>query len=145
PTTIGKGAFIGCDTVLIAPVHVGPGAVTGAGSVVPKGHDVPPHGLVMGVPARPCGQASAKDGHPDGQNAKDTKRLIVPSAKTAGARPVKPSRPARSTPPKKSRAPARAASRPAKPVRRRASTPALRNTTKRRGAARRSRGRSGKR
>ena len=52
PTTIGKGAFIGCDTVLIAPVKVGPGAVTGAGSVVPKGHDVPARGVVVGVPAR---------------------------------------------------------------------------------------------
>ena len=51
PTSIGKGAFIGCDTVLIAPVKVGPGAVTGAGSVIPKDHDVPPRGVVVGVPA----------------------------------------------------------------------------------------------
>ena len=50
-TAIGKGAFIGCDTVLIAPVTVGPGAVTGAGSVIPKGHDVPPKSVVLGVPA----------------------------------------------------------------------------------------------
>ncbi len=55
PTHIGKGAFIGSDTVLIAPVKVGAGAVTGAGSVVTKAHDVPPKGLVMGVPARPVG------------------------------------------------------------------------------------------
>ncbi|MBI3087927.1 MAG: bifunctional N-acetylglucosamine-1-phosphate uridyltransferase/glucosamine-1-phosphate acetyltransferase [Candidatus Omnitrophica bacterium] len=52
PTTIGKGAFIGCDTILIAPVKVGPGAVTGAGSVIPKEHDVPARGVVVGVPAR---------------------------------------------------------------------------------------------
>jgi len=52
-TQIGKGAFIGCDTVLIAPVKVGAGAVTGAGSVIPKAHDVPPKGVVVGVPARP--------------------------------------------------------------------------------------------
>ena len=51
PTTIGRGAFIGCDTVLIAPVKVGAGAITGAGSVVPKDHDVPPRGVVVGVPA----------------------------------------------------------------------------------------------
>lgn len=51
PTTIGKGAFIGCDTILIAPVNVGAGAVTGAGSVIPKAHDVPPRGVVVGVPA----------------------------------------------------------------------------------------------
>ena len=64
PTTIGKGAFIGCDTVLIAPVKVGAGAVTGAGSVIPKDHDVPPRGIVVGVPARPIGQTDGKaDGH----------------------------------------------------------------------------------
>ena len=53
PTSIGKGAFIGSDTVLIAPVKVGAGAVTGAGSVVTKEHDVPAKGVVVGVPARP--------------------------------------------------------------------------------------------
>ena len=59
PTVIGKGAFIGCNTVLIAPVKVGPGAVTGAGSVVTKGHDVPPRSVVVGVPARPLQRAPA--------------------------------------------------------------------------------------
>ena len=45
-----KDAFVGCDTMLVAPVTVGAGAVTGAGAVVTK--DVPPAGLVVGVPAR---------------------------------------------------------------------------------------------
>jgi len=49
-TTIGEGAFIGCDTILIAPVTVGDHAMTGAGAVVNK--DVPPNSLVVGVPAR---------------------------------------------------------------------------------------------
>ena len=49
-TTIGDGAFIGSDTMLIAPVSVGPGAATGAGAVVTR--DVPPSGRVVGVPAR---------------------------------------------------------------------------------------------
>lgn len=49
-TTIGAGAFIGCDTVLVAPVTVGEGAYTGAGAVIT--HDVPAHALVVGVPAR---------------------------------------------------------------------------------------------
>ena len=49
-TIIGDGAFIGSDTMLIAPVEVGAGARTGAGSVV--NHDVPPNGLAVGVPAR---------------------------------------------------------------------------------------------
>ena len=49
-TIIGNGAFIGSDTILRAPVTVGDGAYTGAGSVVTK--DVPPGKLAVGVPAR---------------------------------------------------------------------------------------------
>ena len=50
PTTIGPGAFIGCDTMLVAPVTVGREAATGAGAVVNK--DVPQGLLAVGVPAR---------------------------------------------------------------------------------------------
>lgn len=49
-TTVGPGAFLGVDTMLVAPVEVGEGARTGAGAVVT--HDVPPGALVVGVPAR---------------------------------------------------------------------------------------------
>jgi len=49
-TEIGDHAFIGSDTMLIAPVTVGEGAITGAGSVVTK--NVPPHSLAVGMPAR---------------------------------------------------------------------------------------------
>lgn len=49
-TTIGEHAFIGCDTILVAPVTIGENAYTGAGAVVT--HDVPPNALVVGVPAR---------------------------------------------------------------------------------------------
>lgn len=49
-TVIEKGAFIGCDTMLVAPVTVGAEAVTGAGAVVTK--DVPVGRLAVGVPAR---------------------------------------------------------------------------------------------
>lgn len=51
-TKIGKKAFIGSGTVLVAPVEVGDGAVTGAGAVVLRGRHVPKNGLVAGVPAK---------------------------------------------------------------------------------------------
>ena len=49
-TTVGDGAFIGCDTMLIAPVTVGERSDTGAGAVVRD--DIPPDSRAVGVPAR---------------------------------------------------------------------------------------------
>ena len=49
-TKIGDNVRIGSDTMLVAPVEVGDGAVTGAGSVVTE--DVPADTLVAGVPAK---------------------------------------------------------------------------------------------
>jgi len=49
-TTIGPRAFLGVDTMLVAPVEVGEGARTGAGAVVTR--DVPAGKLAVGVPAR---------------------------------------------------------------------------------------------
>ncbi len=51
-TVIKDKAFVGCDTVLIAPVVIGKNAVVGAGSVVTRGHNVPDNATVAGVPAR---------------------------------------------------------------------------------------------
>jgi bifunctional UDP-N-acetylglucosamine pyrophosphorylase/glucosamine-1-phosphate N-acetyltransferase len=42
-TTVGEAAFVGSDTVLIAPVEVGPGAYVAAGSAIDK--PVPPGNL----------------------------------------------------------------------------------------------------
>ena len=50
PTTVGDGAFLGVDTMLIAPIDIGEGARTGAGAVVTR--DVPAGKLAVGVPAR---------------------------------------------------------------------------------------------
>jgi len=49
-TTIGDSVFLGSDTLLVAPVNIGDGSRTGAGSVVNK--DVPAGATVVGVPAR---------------------------------------------------------------------------------------------
>ena len=51
-THISDQAFIGSDSVLVAPVKIGKKAVVGAGSVVTKGKNVPGGSLVVGVPAR---------------------------------------------------------------------------------------------
>ncbi|MFA5659420.1 MAG: DapH/DapD/GlmU-related protein, partial [Oscillospiraceae bacterium] len=44
-TTIGDNAFIGCNTNLIAPVRIGEGAYTAAGTTVTK--DVPDNALAI--------------------------------------------------------------------------------------------------
>ena len=48
-TVVEDDAFIGCDTMLVAPVTVGEGSKTGAGAVVIN--DIPPARLAVGVPA----------------------------------------------------------------------------------------------
>jgi bifunctional UDP-N-acetylglucosamine pyrophosphorylase/glucosamine-1-phosphate N-acetyltransferase len=55
PTVIEDDVFIGSDSMLVAPVRIGRGAKTGAGSVVT--HDVPAGAVVYGVPARVKKQA----------------------------------------------------------------------------------------
>ena len=49
-TIIGDGAFIGSDSMLVAPVRIGARAVTGAGTVVTR--DLSDDALAYGVPAR---------------------------------------------------------------------------------------------
>lgn len=51
-TLIQDHAFIGSDTVIVAPVRIGKGASTGAGSVLVKRRNVPDGKVVAGVPAR---------------------------------------------------------------------------------------------
>jgi bifunctional UDP-N-acetylglucosamine pyrophosphorylase / glucosamine-1-phosphate N-acetyltransferase len=45
PTVIGDGAFIGSDTMLVAPVTIGAGAITAAGSTIAR--DVPSDALAL--------------------------------------------------------------------------------------------------
>jgi bifunctional UDP-N-acetylglucosamine pyrophosphorylase/glucosamine-1-phosphate N-acetyltransferase len=51
-TVIEDGASIGSGTVLIAPVRVGRKATTGAGAIVPRHRDIPPHSVFVGLPAQ---------------------------------------------------------------------------------------------
>lgn len=53
PTVIRRGASIGANATIVAGVAVGPYALVAAGAVVTR--DVPPYGLVAGVPARLVG------------------------------------------------------------------------------------------
>jgi bifunctional UDP-N-acetylglucosamine pyrophosphorylase/glucosamine-1-phosphate N-acetyltransferase len=59
-TEIGARAFIGSDTILVAPLKVGEDAQTGAGAVVTK--DVPPNTLAVGMPARAIRKKEKDDG-----------------------------------------------------------------------------------
>jgi bifunctional UDP-N-acetylglucosamine pyrophosphorylase/glucosamine-1-phosphate N-acetyltransferase len=65
-THIGDNVKIGSDTMLVAPVKVGDGAATGAGSVVTK--DVEAGKLVVGAPARVIKTLQSKDEESDGRS-----------------------------------------------------------------------------
>lgn len=58
PTIVEDDAFLGCDSMLVAPVRVGARARTGAGAVVTR--DVPPDTTVVGMPARPLTKGSRR-------------------------------------------------------------------------------------
>jgi len=74
-TFIGAGAFIGSGTMLVAPVRVGDGAKTGAGSVVTR--DVPDGTLVYGVPARPHGSVAGGGEQTKQENEADDRTMVA--------------------------------------------------------------------
>jgi len=51
-TAIKDKAFIGSDTVIVAPAKIGKSAKTGAGSVIVRNANIPDNAVVVGVPAR---------------------------------------------------------------------------------------------
>ena len=51
-TQILDQAFIGSDSILVAPVRIGKKAMTGAGCVVTKGKRVPDGRIIVGVPGK---------------------------------------------------------------------------------------------
>ncbi len=50
PVSIGNDVWIGAQVVILPGVHIGNGAVIGAGSIVTK--DIPEYAIVVGNPAR---------------------------------------------------------------------------------------------
>jgi bifunctional UDP-N-acetylglucosamine pyrophosphorylase/glucosamine-1-phosphate N-acetyltransferase len=75
-TTVGDGVFIGSDTMLIAPITLGDGARTGAGSVVNR--DVAPGQTVVGVPARPIPRRTPAASKPVSQTADESLADLSP-------------------------------------------------------------------
>jgi len=57
-TTIGADAFIGSNSSLVAPITIGDGALTGAGTVAIR--DIAPGERVVGNPGRPLGASLAR-------------------------------------------------------------------------------------
>jgi bifunctional UDP-N-acetylglucosamine pyrophosphorylase/glucosamine-1-phosphate N-acetyltransferase len=83
PTTIGDGAFVGVDTMIVAPREIGAGAKTGAGAVVTR--DVPAGKLAVGVPARIREPRAKPEGAaPDGAAPKRRAKAPGPSGPGAG-------------------------------------------------------------
>ena len=62
-TVIEDDVFVGSDSMLIAPIRLGSGSRTGAGSVVTR--DVKPGQLVVGAPARPVPSQRLREGEPE--------------------------------------------------------------------------------
>jgi bifunctional UDP-N-acetylglucosamine pyrophosphorylase/glucosamine-1-phosphate N-acetyltransferase len=60
PTTIGKGVFIGSDSVLVAPVKVGDGAYVAAGSTITENVPADGMGIARGRQVNKPGWASRK-------------------------------------------------------------------------------------
>ena len=62
PTLVRHGASIGSNATILPGVTIGEGAIVGAGAVVT--HDVPPHTIVAGSPARVIRRIDELKGEP---------------------------------------------------------------------------------
>lgn len=78
PITLRRGSSIGAGAVVVAGTEVGAFATVGAGAIVT--HDVPPHALVVGNPARRMGWVCAC-----GQRLADAAGAPVPATHTGPA------------------------------------------------------------
>ena len=83
-TVIEDGAFIGSDTMLVAPVRIGRGAVTGAGSAISR--DVPAGALGIERTEQRTVEGWAerrRSAEPGGANAADAQSPSRPEATPA--------------------------------------------------------------
>ena len=65
PTTIGDNAFIGSDTMMVAPVTIGAGSIIGAGSCITK--EVQPDALALTRPSSASSRLGGKEARPPGR------------------------------------------------------------------------------
>ena len=90
-TTIGDGAFVGSDSMLVAPIDIGTGAFVGAGSTITT--DVPPDALVV-----ERAKARTIDGWAARHRARNTAPVEAAPADPPTADPAPPT-PSPTTPP----------------------------------------------
>ena len=50
--TVGDGALVGINSVILNRAKIGTGSLIGANSLVPEGKEIPPGVLAMGSPAK---------------------------------------------------------------------------------------------
>ena len=56
--TVGDGALIGINSVILNGAKIGAGSLIGANSLVPEGKEIPPGVLAVGSPAKVCANSS---------------------------------------------------------------------------------------
>ncbi len=84
PSTVGRKAFIGSGTIVVAPNRIGDGATTGAGAVVKKHSNVPAGEVWVGVPARKLERTVKASGARNGSATKPlAKKPVRAPAATA--------------------------------------------------------------
>ncbi|HEY5062362.1 MAG TPA: gamma carbonic anhydrase family protein [Gemmatimonadaceae bacterium] len=59
--TVDDDCLIGMGAILLNGVHVGTGSIVGAGALCPEGMQIPPHSLVLGLPARVIRQTTMEE------------------------------------------------------------------------------------
>ena len=80
-TVLGDGVFVGSDTMLVAPVTVGKGALIGAGSTITQ--NVPPYALALSRPEQKISELWVARKKPE---LLKKAGLAVPAVKTKGGR-----------------------------------------------------------